>query len=103
MSFPIGLLGFAGGTAKAKQSQEDKSTIKGNGVKVPPVGQGPDQGHGVHGPVETEPVGAEQQPGVGGGQVEECQRPCEQMRRVSCGVVRVGEIGRLIAHPVEAS
>lgn len=100
---PIGLLGFGGGAANAEQGQEDKSQIKGNGVNVPPVGQGPDQGHSVHGPVETEPVGAQQQPGVGGGQVKESERPRQEVRRVGRGVVGVGEVGRLVAHPVEAS
>lgn len=103
VDLPIGLLGFGGGTANAKQGQEDKSQIKGNGVNVPPVSQGPDQGHGVHGPVETEPVGAQQQPGVGGGQVEESERPRQEVRRVGRGVVGIGEVWRLVAHPVEAS
>ena len=65
MIFPIGLLVFADGTAKAKQSEENQSKIKGNSVKVPPVGQGPDQGHSVHGPIKAELVGAQQQPGIG--------------------------------------
>lgn len=70
MGLPIGLLDFGGGTTKAKQNQNAHSNIKGNSVKVPTVGQGPDQGHGIHGPIETELVRAEQEPGVGSRQVE---------------------------------
>lgn len=106
MELPIGLLGFgSGGTATTpdtEQGQEGKAQIEGNGVKVPPVGPGLHQWHSVHRPVEAEPVGAQQQPGVGGRQVEESERPREEVRRVGGGVVGVGEVGGLVAHPVEA-
>lgn len=71
MGFPVGLLRSGSGPLKAKQSQKDKSTVKGGGVKVPPVSEGLHQGHGIHGPVKAELVRAEQEPGVGGRQVEE--------------------------------
>lgn len=98
----IGLLDFGGGATQAEQSQEGETKIEGGGVEVPPVGQGSDQGHGVHGPVKAEPVGAQQQPGVGSRQVEEGQRPGEGVRRISRGVVGAGEVGRLAAHPEES-
>lgn len=97
----IGLLGFGGGATEAKQSQEGEPEIEGGGLEVPPVGPGPDQGHGVHGPIKAEPVRAQQQPGVGSRQVEEGQRPGQQVRRVGRRVVGAGEVWRLAAHPVE--
>lgn len=98
----IGPLGFGGGATEAKQSQEGEAEIEGGGLEVPPVGQGADLGHGVHGPIKAEPVGTQQQPGVGRRQVEEGQRPGEEVRRVRRGVVGAGEVWRLAAHPVES-
>lgn len=98
----IGLLGFGGGATEAEQSQEGETKVEAGGLEVPPVGQGSDQGHGVHGPIKAEPVGAQQQPGIGSRQVEEGQRPGEGVRRIGRGVVRAGEVRRLAAHPVES-
>lgn len=98
----IGLLDFGGGATEAEQCQKGETKVEAGGLEVPPVGQGSDQGHGVHGPIKAEPVGAQQQPGVGSRQVEEGQRPGEGVRRISGGVVGAGEVRRLAAHPVES-
>lgn len=65
---------------KAYHGQENIDTIEEDRVQVPPIGQGPDQGQGVHRPIEAELIGAEEEPRVGGRQVEEGERPGEEMR-----------------------
>ena len=57
---------------------------------VPGVGKGADERHGVHGPVEAETGGAEQQPEVEGRQEEEGESPSHHRLLGRGGVVGPG-------------
>lgn len=105
MRFAVGLLdlGRPFTRPQAEPRQRQQPEVERRRVNVPPVGEGPDQRQGVHGPVEAQRVREKEEPKVGGGQVEEGQRPGEERGRVGRGVVRVGEVGGFVAHPVEST
>lgn len=105
MRFAVGLLDLRRRVARpqAKPGQRQQPEVERRSVNIPPVSEGPDQRQGVHGPVKAQRIWEQEEPKVGGGQVEEGQRPGEERRRVGRRVVRVGEVGGFVAHPVEST
>lgn len=65
----------------------EQGHVQGDGQGIPGVVDGRDGRDGVHGPIETELPGVDEQPEVLGGQVEKRQSPRHQARRLRGRVV----------------
>lgn len=71
IGFPVGLLAFGWVLAKAKPRQRQKRGVEGNGVEVSPICNAPQKRQGVHWPIKTQHVRAQEEPNVHGGEEKE--------------------------------
>lgn len=104
MRFAIDLLALSCVVCpQAEPCQQKQPNVESCRMKISPVSKGPNQRQGIHRPIEAQRVWEKEEPKVGSRQVEEGQRPGEERGRVGRRVVRVGEVGGFVAHPVESA